>query len=290
MTITQPTDSLTFGAYAPSSLVRALIGVTRRMPENWAGKRVALAIGRIVTTTLRGRPLDVETLGARMRLFPYVNICEKRVLFTPQLFDPEERAILANAIERAKADPSRAGQGFVFLDVGSNIGAYSLFVAGTAGSSARVLAVEPQADIFERLVANIRFNTFGMIKAVSCAVADKDGELTLFVDAKNRGESSVKIVGTNANTHVRVAAKTLHSLITEEGYGHVDAVKLDVEGAEDIILEPFFRHAPKELWPCLLIIEDGAQRWQIDLPKLVKETGYRLVAKTRLNFVFERTI
>lgn len=288
MTITQPTDSLTFGAYAPSSLVRALIGVTRSMPESWAGKRVALAIGRIVTTMLRGQPLDVETLGARMRLFPYVNVCEKRVLFTPQLFDPEERAILANAIERAKADPARAGQGFVFLDIGSNVGAYSLFVAGQAGSSARVLAVEPQADIFERLVANIRFNTFGMVKAVSCAVADKDGELTLFVDSKNRGESSVKMVGTNANTHVRVAAKTLHALITEEGYGHVDAIKLDVEGAEDIILEPFFRQAPQTLWPRLLIIEDGAPRWQIDLPKLVREAGYRLVAKTRLNFVFER--
>jgi hypothetical protein len=112
--------------------------------------------------------------------------------------------------------------------------------------------------------------------------------LTLFLDARNSGESSVKIVGSAAQRVVKVPAKTLLELVREEGYAAIDAIKLDVEGAEDIILDPFLRDAPAALHPKLLIIEDGSNRWQIDLPKIVEERGYRLRAKTRLNFVYEK--
>ena len=55
------------------------------------------------------------------------------------------------------------------------------------GGHGRVLAVEPQPDIFERLAYNIRQNPFGTVKALDCAVADKTGDVTLFVDMKNHG-------------------------------------------------------------------------------------------------------
>lgn len=144
----------------------------------------------------------MERFGARMRLHPYNNNCEKKVLFTPQFFDPEERALLA----------SRLKPGCTFLDIGANIGAYALFVAAFAGPGARILAVEPQPDVFDRLTYNIAQNPFGTVKAVACAVADKAGELTLFVDPRNRGESSLKIVGTNEGAQIRVPAVTLLGL------------------------------------------------------------------------------
>jgi FkbM family methyltransferase len=272
------TDSAPYGAFAPRAPLRALIAATRAMPDSWLGKRTAYALRQMAITLLDGQPIDVETLGARMRLHPYTNICEKKVLFTPQYFDVEERAIVAERVHGR----------FVFIDVGANVGAYSMFVAGKAGPGARILAIEPQPDIFERLVFNIRQNHAGSIKAVACAVADRSGELTLFLDPRNSGESSVKIIGSGAARALRVPAKTLLELIREEGYPHVDAVKLDVEGAEDIILEPFLRQAPEELFPRMLIIEDGSGRWQIDLPAFVESKGYRLLVKTRLNFIYER--
>src|SRR3712207_8765815 len=61
----------------------------------------------------------------RSTLFPYTtlfrsnNISEKKVLFTPQFFDPEELGILKSRLKDA----------FTFIDVGANIGAYSLSVA-----------------------------------------------------------------------------------------------------------------------------------------------------------------
>lgn len=271
-------DSKPFGAFSPSAFARWAITTTRGMPNGWFGRRVALTLRNLVIRSLRGMPVDVEALGVRMRLYPYNNVCEKKVLFTPQYFDAEERDILRRHIK----------PGFVFVDIGANVGAYSLFVAAQAGPSARIVALEPQPDIFERLVFNIRLNPLGTVKAIACAVADKSGELTLFVDPANKGESSVRIVGASAASALRVPAKTLLDIATEEGFTHIDAAKLDVEGAEDIILEPFLRDAPEALFPKLLIVEDGSGRWQTDLPQLLVEHGYRLVTKTRLNFVFER--
>ena len=146
--------------------------------------------------------------------------------------------------------------------------------------------------MFSRLAYNIAQNPFGTVKAVACALADKPGELTLFLDSSNRGESSVRILrsGTGATvTTVRVPAVTLLALMESEGYDRLDAIKLDVEGAEDLILEPFLRDAPQHLWPSFIIIEDSRERWQTDLAGLLESNGYVLTAKTRLNLVFERT-
>ncbi|PTM42454.1 FkbM family methyltransferase [Bosea sp. 124] len=267
-----------YGTFAPRRGLSRIIAWTRCASDSFLGRKVAYALRRLGLRSLDGRPVDIEALGAKMRLYPDGNVCEKRVLFTPQYFDPLERGLLAE----------RLRDGFRFIDIGANIGAYSLFVAAKAGPSARILAVEPQPDVFARLSFNIAQNPFGTVKAVACALADKPGELTLFIDPTNRGESSVRILRSSTGTTVRVPAMTLLSLVQNEGYERLDAIKLDVEGAEDLILEPFLRDAPESLWPGFIIIEDSRQRWQSDLAALLTQSGYTLLAQTRLNLVYER--
>ncbi len=272
-------DSSPFGTYAPAGLVAAITRRTTRIgTENWYGRRLGLFLRRIAISLLHGKPLDVTRYGARMRLHPYNNNCEKKVLFTPQFFDPRERALLKE----------RLPQDCVFLDIGANIGAYALCVAAFSGPQARIVAVEPQRDVFERLTYNIAQNGFRTIKAVSCAVADKAGELTLFIDPRNRGESSLRIVGTNEGAQVSVPAITLLDLLHNEGLTRIDAIKLDVEGAEDLILEPFLREAPESLLPRFLVVENGTGQWQIDLPALLVKHGYRALPPSRMNLMFER--
>lgn len=273
-----PAEERPFGTFAPKSSLARILARTRSAPDSFLGRKFAYALRRVGLRSLKGGPVDIEALGARMRLYPDGNVCEKRVLFTPQYFDPVERDLLA----------SRMREGFTFIDIGANIGAYSLFVAARAGRSARILAVEPQPEVFARLTFNIAQNPFGTVKAVACALADKPGELTLFIDPANRGESSVRILSSMAGSAVKVPAMTLLALVENEGYDRIDAVKLDVEGAEDLILEPFLRDAPPSLWPGFIIIEDLRQRWQSDLAGLLERSGYRMVIQTRLNLVFER--
>lgn len=279
-----PEDRPPFGTYAPTAMQQRLIAFTRRQPETWLGKRLAFFARRLVMLGLH-HPLDVEVFGQKMRLNPFNNVSEKRILFTPQYFDPRERDLLADHIH---ADRPHAQ--YVFVDIGANVGGYSLFAAGQAGRDARILAIEPQPIVFDRLVCNIGLNPSGTVKAIACALADKEGTMTLFMPARNKGEASVKYVGTpgDEDRAVEVPARTLLGILGEEGIDHIDALKIDVEGAEDLILAPFLAEAPRDLLPRMLIIEHARDRWQTDCIALLEKAGYREKAETRLNMVMVR--
>ncbi len=270
-------DLSAFGAHAPGAPMMRLIAATRAFPESWAGKRLAFFLRGLGVKALRGRPVDVESLGARMRLYPLCNVAEKRILFTPQYFDPQELSFLE---QRMTPD-------FVFVDVGANVGGYSLFVAARAGPRARILAIEPQPDIHERLVYNVRQNAFATIKTLECAVADREGEVTMFVDQHNRGETSMRIVPAHDGGRITVRARKLADIVASEKIVRIDAMKLDCEGAEDLILEPFFQTAPRAVWPRTLIVEFMPQRWCIDLRSFIARQGYSEARRTRQNLIFE---
>lgn len=267
-----------YGAFSPKGAVAAIIGFTRALPASWLAKRVGFLARRIGIALLGGKPVDTESIGARFRLYPYNNVCEKRILFSPRDFDEQEREWLA----------SRIGERFTFLDIGANIGGYSLYLASLAGSAARIIAIEPQPEVFGQLSYNIRLNPFGNVKAIEAAVADRSGELTLFLDPNNKGEASVKIVSADEARQVKVPARTLLEVAQTEGLDHIDAIKLDVEGAEDIIMKRFFSEAPESLWPKAIVVERGEERWGIDLLGLLEERGYVSLAQTRNNHLMER--
>ena len=268
-----------FGTLRPGPFRRLVIAATRRLPEGWLGRRLALILRRFGMAFL-SHPLDVTVFGAAMRLHPFANVCERRVLFTPQFFDAPERALLE----------AHMREDIVFVDIGANVGIYSLFVANLAGKGARVIAVEPQPQLFERLMHNIAFNPSGRIDAVPVAVSDRDGAARLFLDPLNEGQASIRfILSSDAESaQINVPARSLYSLLKTQGLSRVDALKLDVTGAEDLILTGFLRDAPKSLWPRVIIMENTPQRWEVDCIALLERHGWHVVQRTRMNVFLER--
>jgi hypothetical protein len=68
----------------------------------------------------------------------------------------------------------------------------------------------------------------------------------------------------------------------------IDALKVDVEGAEDVVLEPFFREAPPALWPRLILCARSDTGWSVDLPRMLSSYGYRETLRSRSNLGWER--
>ncbi|MDB5595942.1 MAG: methyltransferase FkbM family [Hyphomicrobiales bacterium] len=270
-----------FGRFSPSGVTGRLIGFAESLPASWLGMRLSFLARNLATRLLRGGPLDVVRFGARMRLRPYGNTSEKRIAFTPHLFDAAERAAL---VEAARERP-----GFVFLDIGANIGGYALAVAAQAGAQAIVLAVEPQRDIFERLSFNARLNGFGNLKLVNCALTDQNGTVDLFLNQWQSGEASIRLVSDPDVPVLRVPAMTLLSLAESEGLTQIDALKISVEGAEEIVLLPFFQEAPKSLWPEIIVIEATALTESPALRLALGMHGYVEDMATRHHLLLRRT-
>lgn len=253
-----------FGTFRPTRLQDIVRDIGGRLPRNWPGRRFSGWLNYLMQTTYR-RPVDVVVLGQRMRLHLDNNSCERRLMVTPQFFDPEELAVL-----RERMHP-----GFQFVDLGANVGTYSVFVGMLAGPGARVLAVEPQEALLPRLRANIALNGLDVTIA-PVAVGDREGTIEFAVDSNNLGFTSVNTArrGRAEPKIVSLPMRKLLDLVQEHGFERIDALKADIEGAEDLALLPFFDAAPRTLWPRLLIIENNVREWRRDCIAEIAARGY----------------
>jgi FkbM family methyltransferase len=267
-----------FGALAPNLFDREIMALTGRLPDTWAGLKLAMALRRLVTMRMDAAgALDVERWRLRMRLHPRDNGCEKNLLFTPQMYEPPEREELTREIARV----GEAGRPFVFVDVGANVGLFSLFVAATA-RIARILAIEPEPGNFARLAFNIAANPGVPITPLALALGESEGTASIVLNRRDRGGTRLAADGREGDG-VEVRCRPLLAVLRDAGVTRIDALKIDVEGAEDRVLVPFLRDAPAALWPGLIVIEDSSSEWSSDLFALLAAKGYEVSSRSRQN-------
>jgi FkbM family methyltransferase len=279
--MTASVDLSPYGAHRPGRLVGAMMALTRRLPANRLGLRLSMPLRRIAIDWLGDRPVDTTLWQARVRLYPSRNSCEKDALFTPQLFDVPERTLLGAAMDRRPAE----NQPFNFVDVGANVGLYSLFIAGRG---ARCLAIEPQPGILERLRFNLAANPGLPVTVVASAIADRDGEMEMVINSRDNGGSHLRMDGApieGAET-VRVRCRPLLAILAEAGLSRIDAMKIDIEGAEHLALLPLLQEGPQELLPRQILLEERPFDWPVDLYGALAERGYRQLGRGKVNVVF----
>jgi FkbM family methyltransferase len=120
--------------------------------------------------------------------------------------------------------------GAVFVDVGANIGFYTLLAASRVGPSGKVIAFEPSSANCELIEASVRKNGFTNVVVQQAAVADITGT----IGYRQTRYSSNGVVGNFDDFPQRVRAVTLDACL--QGEERVDVVKMDVEGAEGLVL------------------------------------------------------
>lgn len=266
-----------FGETAVPLFDRAVISATTQLPDNWFGLRMAIGLRRLVTMRLPlDAGIDVEHWGIRMRLHPHGSICEKLTLFTPQMFDTAERTKLAHGVMGTLA----RGRRFSFIDIGAHVGVYSLFIAAIARGRADIVAIEPEPVSLARLRFNVAANPMIKVNIQPVALGERSESIALDINPINRGGTRTR-PAVAGDTHI-VPCLTLCDLLRNERVERIDALKIDVEGAESSILLPFFQSAPASLWPDMIIIE-GDQL----LPEL-EMRGYKVTDRTRSNVILER--
>ncbi|WP_448577435.1 FkbM family methyltransferase [Thermosphaera sp.] len=116
--------------------------------------------------------------------------------------------------------------GSVFVDVGANIGYYTLIASKLVGSQGRVYSIEPVPSTATILKANIKLNNCLNVSIHEVAVWSSKGTLTLRIPGSWYGLAFVSRYGGN----IVVNSITLDELLKNET--SIDCIKIDVEGAE----------------------------------------------------------
>jgi len=142
--------------------------------------------------------------------------------------DPEYRHLAWNA-EEYHALKRHARRGATILDIGANVGSYTMLFAGWVGESGRVYAFEPGAASRAGLVRHLALN--GLADRVSVrpeAISDRAGDAS-FVDAGTHGDNRLVSEATPGTT--TVPSLSIDGFCDAAGLSP-DVIKIDIEGAE----------------------------------------------------------
>lgn len=185
--------------------------------------------------------------------YPFVAKAESGAMFRGNTQDLIQRFIYYFGIWEPNLTywiKSRLQPGDVFVDVGANIGYYTLLASKLVGAEGKVIAIEASPAIFKRLDENIMRNRTDNVELLNIAIDAKSGERDLFsAPAGNIGATSL-IQGHGFRLEAHVKTDTLAAVISPDAVARLRLIKIDVEGAEAAVvagLKPILQGCPDNM-------------------------------------------
>lgn len=201
-----------------------------------------------------GKPIDYHLPGGvDLRLYPEGEIAE--FLAFQRIFEQTELALVAACLK----------PGMQVVDIGANIGLYSILAAKRVGDEGTVWAFEPSTETVHRLRKNLALNGCERVRLAQMGLGDQpDTFLTLKSD-RGFGDAYRYLLPTDGAASdgdgqtERVPVTTLDRWAAENGIGRIDFLKVDIEGGE----YRMFRGAQDVLKsnPDMLILFESEADW-----------------------------
>ena len=203
----------------PSSplFLRILSGLFRSIPSGMGGK--ARLARMILPSAARSEPALIRNRDGNEIVIP--NLLEPVGLFLwmDGVFEPETLRFLRSHITSDS----------VFVDVGANIGAFSIPLAGCVK---RVIAIEPSPQVLPYLRRNVALNHLSNVEIAACAASTPDRDsVPLFVPPESHFGMASSAPQFNVEP-ITVPARSLDAILLEHAVRYVAVMKIDAEGYE----------------------------------------------------------
>ncbi|MGI0090476.1 MAG: FkbM family methyltransferase [Nitrososphaerales archaeon] len=123
------------------------------------------------------------------------------------------------------------------VDVGANIGSFSLKACSEVGKDGRVLAIEPASENRKLLSKNISLNNYGSICTIKALGAGSSETFSQIKIYEKGGDNTILDRGLPPKRTEKIEIKILDWIVAEANFDRVDFLKIDVEGFELEVLK-----------------------------------------------------
>ena len=174
------------------------------------------------------KDLIVDVNGYKLQVIPGdLGISSELIMF--KTHEPLTTKLLSKELKK----------GMTCLDVGGNIGYYTLLESKIIGDAGKVIAIEPSPPNFEHLKRNLEIQDTKNVDAYNFAAGDVDGNVNFLVYKESNGSFTIPDGETTdlPGELIKVPAKRMDTFLKELNIEHVDFVRMDVEGYEHHIIE-----------------------------------------------------
>ncbi len=170
--------------------------------------------------------------------------------------------------EKQKLFALEVKEGDTVYDIGANAGFYTLLAAVLVGPSGHVYAFEPLPRNVHYLREHLRLNQITNVDIVEAAISDKDGE-DYFDDSPGAAMGHLAASGSK-----RVKTVRIDELVIKKVLPPPDYLKIDVEGAESLVLTGA-KNVLREIRPKIFLSTHGPTM-HLQCCDLLKSFGYKL--------------
>lgn len=218
---------------APASrpaLGRAYVHLAEAWVSHWPVARGHYLVYRLdpIMRLVGVVPVIVELApGETMLLDPRDDV-QKTIIMSGH-WQPEAWGVMKSALPA----------GGVFVDVGAHVGFFTVKGARAVGTAGRVIAIEPNPETLKELNGNIRASGLTNVQVIPVACTDSDQTLTLYSERDHPAGASLseRNAGTRGGrASFSVRGRRLDDVVQELSLARIDVIKIDVEGAETLVL------------------------------------------------------
>ena len=226
---------------------------------------IRFLLSRFLWHTGFGRLLIIRQAKYKIRFFP-------TALSATLWLNPEDRhsddAFLDTYLQK----------GDVVIDVGANIGTYSLQAASIVGEYGSVHSFEAHPDIAGYLERNVALNGRQNITLYNIALGNHSGRLS-FTDRKSDDQNAISL---DSNELLRVRVKRLDDVLDHvlNRIEFISLLKIDVEGYERFVLEGALKTLSKCRCVCFEAYEKNFRNYGYgtsDIVRFLSEKGFVVV-------------
>jgi FkbM family methyltransferase len=230
------------------SLFKRAVSLRRRVKDGRTGR----AFDRLLKT-LR---LDRATIGPHVMHINPLDAGVSFPLLRRGVYEKTETALFKKCISR----------GMRVLDVGANIGYYTLIAARLVGGNGNVFAFEPEGENFALLKKNVEANGYTNTTLVQKALSDRTAGTEMFLSPANKGDHRIYRTG-EGRPSIEIDAVRLDDFFSNPDETF-DFIKMDIQGAEPAALRGMTRLLGRngkltlvtEFWPSGIRLSGSSPR------------------------------
>ncbi len=193
------------------------------------------------------------------------------------IYEPHELNFIKNTLK----------EGDIFIDVGANIGLYTVVASKFVGKSGTVFSFEPSTREYELLVKNINLNRLNNVKLFKLALSNYDGEASFYVGGCGRTGANTLSNKFRSKSHViverieKIKVNKMDTFFNDINIPKITLIKIDVEGHDYYVIEGAQKILQKYK-PIIIIeiLEEGlkiAGSSSIQIFSLLKSLNYKFL-------------
>jgi FkbM family methyltransferase len=146
--------------------------------------------------------------------------------------------------------------GDTFVDIGANIGYYSVLASRAVTGDGNVVAVEASPDFAQAIRGNLIMNNCTNVRVVNVAASDRSCLVPFYQPSRyNRGNTTSVCVGPRESPQFTIGSKSLPEILTPDELQRARLVKIDVEGSELAVVRGLIPALPRMRDDAELIVE-----------------------------------